>query len=497
MSSKAKKAAKLAAKQAAKKANEVKNQPAVEPAKVETPTPAPEEKKEPEKAQVNNQPVEKKEEAKAKLKPAVEEIKEEKKEPEKKEQKKKDKKIPTFIPEEVDHEKVLERANKLSQIPIGNTTSSMEGKAMLSYVMWEKYGKNEELKKQYPELYQDICRNIDFVNFLALCDLKQDAIRRAQSGEFKLTVDIDQIAPLQEMAGMLGVELTPTKALPGDKKQLELAFKEDTPLAKPKAKLEVPELDPSRITTDEELKSALNYKLSETPNGAVNIANAMQWFREYELFKASDADAKLKIDNKTVSELINEMFQKVQPTALLKGIGRAVYLYTKRDGSPIVAHTVLHHHLAPLGYSEDAIADIVRCLIGEQFRYTLNTDKNANNDPKTDKAIQAITSNLGNDYIDALFNDWAISRDTKDNEQIDRRNRANEIIGRVRTQYLPKKDSGETFSEDTIRMAIGKIINLYRDPSDPLAEYTDSSYISPKTGEYPKKLSVDITVKKK
>ena len=47
-------------------------------------------------------------------------------------------------------------------------------------------------------------------------------------------------------------------------------------------------------------------------------------------------------------------------------------------------------------------------------------------------------------------------------------------------------------------MAIGRIINLYRDPMNPLTEYLGESYSSSKEGEYPaKKITVEVNVKKK
>ena len=82
--------------------------------------------------------------------------------------KKKKDKIPTIIPEDVSHEnkpspeeKALRRATSLvggitgAGIPVGSTASSVDGKAMLSFVMQQRYANNEELAKRYPEVYAD------------------------------------------------------------------------------------------------------------------------------------------------------------------------------------------------------------------------------------------------------------------------------------------------------------------------------------------------------
>ena len=391
MTSKAqKRAAKMAARQAKKNVNKVENNAAVE-SKVEEPVveqpaaveqPAPVDSPKPE--------------------PAVEEIKEEKKEEKKDKKDKKEKKVPTFIPEEVHHDELrVQKSSAGSAVQ----RSSADAKSRIMTVIWEKYGKDADFAKQYPEAYTDMMRNLDVVTVLALADIQNELQERTASGELKLTVSADQIMPLQNIAGMLGIELCEVKALPGstDDKQLKINFPEEL---KEKKEEKKPELDPSKISSDEELKKAIEFLLRETPNVAVNIASTIQWYHDYCIFKTDNADKKLEYDNRAISEWVNDIFSKVQPTAILRGLGRSLYLYTKETGSPITAHTVLHHHLSQLGYSEEAIADLVKALITEQFRYNLSTDPKANKDPKEDKAMMAIISNIGNDYIDTLFKNF-------------------------------------------------------------------------------------------
>ena len=484
MTSKAqKRAAKMAARQAKKNVNKVENNAAVEskveepvveqPAAVEQPAPADPPKPE----------------------PAVEEIKEEKKEEKKDKKDKKEKKVPTFIPEEVHHDELrVQKSSAGSAVQ----RSSADAKSRIMTVIWEKYGKDADFAKQYPEAYTDMMRNLDVVTVLALADIQNELQERTASGELKLTVAADQIMPLQNIAGMLGIELCEVKALPGntDDKQLKINFPEEL---KEKKEEKKPELDPSKISSDEELKKAIEFLLRETPNVAVNIASTIQWYHDYCIFKTDNADKKLEYDNRAISEWVNDIFSKVQPTAILRGLGRSLYLYTKETGSPITAHTVLHHHLSQLGYSEEAIADLVKALITEQFRYNLSTDPKANKDPKEDKAMMAIISNIGNDYIDTLFNNFnaEITKDTTNEEQFQIK-KAKEIVGRVRTNYLKDEASEKKCTEDALRMAIGRIINLYRDPMNPLMEYTQGSVTSSKEGEYPpKKVTVNVNVSSK
>ena len=486
------KAAKAAAKAEAKENNKNTQQTAE---KVETK----ENKKEEKKPQVAAQTVTNKDQ-----KGETKEQKEQKKEQKSGTQKQKKDKTPTIVPEEVtedkpkvsSEEKALKRATSLvsgitgAGIPVGSTASSVDGKAMLAFVMQQRYANNEELKKQYPELYADINRSIDVVTLLALVDVRQDLFDRGERGELQLQIAADQVLPLQSMAEMLGIKLAPAKALPGNDGQMSINFSESevpTELANSKPKVEIPELDPNKIANDEELKTALNYLISKEKNVAENIVNTVEWYRVYRGLKETDADKKLALDEKTVTDWINEIFSIIQPTAILRGLGRAVYLYTSQTGSPCMAHSIMHTHMSKAGWSEEQVAEALRALIGENFRYKLKDDPEAK--PEEDKAINAITGLLGNDYIDKLFADYTITtdgvEDSKKTELEAAREVARKVLGSIRTNYFDKQK--ETPTLDKMRMVVGQIINLYRDPADRLAEYCQGDLIAPKEDEYPKK----------
>ena len=413
--------------------------------------------------------------------------------------KKKTEKIPTIIPENADTDlkggkKALERAASLiggtTGIPMSAPTSSIDGKAMLAHVMWEKYGKNEELVKNYPELYSDLMKSIDVVTLLALVDVRQELLSKNEKGELNLLISEDQIVPLQNMASMLGIKLAPAKALPGNDGQMKLDFaKSEIPEElKPKegeVVSVVPELDPKKITTEEELKEALQYLITKTKNTAANIVNTVEWYRVYCLGKENDTDKRLALDDKGVDYWIQEIFKLIEPTALMSGLGQAMYTYTSLTGSPCMAHSILHYHMSKLGWSEEQVALALRELLTTKFRYKLKDNEKL--DPKEDKALKAITGILGEEYISKLFNDYNISTEgLEENKkaQIESdRKAARMILGSVRTNYFDKPN--KKFTEDDLRLVVGQIINLYRDPADRLAEYCQDTLIAPKEGEYP------------
>lgn len=477
------KAAKAAAKQEAKNAAETKvdNKKAEEPAKTEK-------KEEAKKPQVD--------------KPAT--PKEEKKEAKTGTQKPKKEKIPTIIPEDVTHEdkpnpeeKVVKRAASLvngitgAGIPVGSSGSSVDGKAMLAFVMQQRYANNEELAKRYPEVYADINRTIDVVSLLALVDIRQDLFNRGERGELELKIDANQLMPLQSMAEMLGIKLAPAKALPGgDGKQLSIDFaKSEVPdeLAEDAGKtIKAPELDPNKITTDEEIDAALTYLISKERNVATNIVNTVEWYRTLRGLKETNADKKLALDEMTVGDWMNEIFSRINPVSLLKGLGSSVYVYTSQTGSPCMAHSVLHNHLTKAGWSEEQVAETVRALINENFRLKQKDNKDLK--PESDKAITALISNLGEEYIDKLFADWSLDltgvEESKKNQLENDRKIARMVIGSIKTNFFGKDESPKP---DELRLKVGQIINLYRDPASRLAAYCQSSITAPTEKEYPEK----------
>lgn len=434
-----------------------------------------------------------------------------------KEKQKKDPKVPEFIPEVVEEtdkpkgkKSALDRAAALvsgaAGIPVGSTTSSLDGKAMLAFVMWDKYGKNDELQKHYPELYNDLMRSIDVVTLLGLVDARQDLLNRNERGELNIIVDVDQVLPLQNMANLLGINLAPAKALPGsDGSQLSIDFaKSEVPeeLSKDAGKAvdKIPELDPNKITTDEELIAALNYLISKGKNVAVNIVNTVEWYRTYCGLKETNADKKLALEARSIEDWIKEVFSKINPVSLIRGLGQSVYIYTSQTGSPCMGHAVLHNHMINAGWSEEEVASALKALITENFRYKQQKDENYKNmNPADDKALRGVISSLGNDYIDKLFADYsAVTKDMPDGSEkteLEARQRvARMVIGSVRTNYFNKDYSP---SSDELRMKVGQIINLYRDPADRLAEYCQDHTIFPKEGEYPERKKDEPTDEKK
>lgn len=426
-----------------------------------------------------------------------------KEKPEVKQKQKKEPKTPTIIPEEVTEtnspsKKAIERASNLinsvstAGIPVDSTAPSLDGKAMLAFTMQQRYANNKSLKEQYPELYTDINRNIDVVTLLALVDIRQDLFNRGERGELNLLTDTDDIMRLQSMAQMLGIKLAPAKALPSpsDGKQMVIDFmKSEIPeeLSKDAGKTptSVPELDHEKVKTDEEVVAALSYLITKGKKVPQNIVNTVEWYRTYCALNEADATKKAELMERPIGEWILETFSKINATSLMQGIGRAVYLYASQTGSPCASHCAVYSGMTEAGWSEEDIASAVKVLVDAQFRYKQADDEKL--EVSKDRALKSILNSPGTDYIDQLFKDYNAdikAAPEKEQAELDARRRAARMtIGTVRTNYFPKSSP----TQDELRMKIGQILNLYRDPADRLAEYCQNTIIAPTEGEYPEK----------
>lgn len=414
-------------------------------------------------------------------------------------------KTPVVIAEEVDETKTL--GNKIG-VPISSTSmeaikrSSTDAKAQLVTYGYNRFINNEKFKEECPEAWKNTAQVCDVVWLLAMVDIRNEVAALKAGGQVVAKIPEDQLMPLNEVAEMLGITLAAPKALIGPNGEKQLAIDFNSPEthipealnegAKPIGTVKDPELDYDKVGSDHTLIcEALDYMLHVDRNLVISLVKTIEWYQGLCMHNATSADEKIEIDNKPVNEWIEEIFGLVPPTGLLKGLGRSVYLYTKKEGSPISAHCLLRGQLP--NWSDDDIARVLKVLIQENFRYSLEDKVDANGNviqtakpsPTEDKAIQSVIGNLGVQYVDQLMNDLSLSvPENATDEQLteidDKRKAARKIISLVRANIYPGKIQPNT---EQLRFAVGKIINTYRQPMDKLPEF-EGDY--PKlVGEYP------------
>lgn len=368
--------------------------------------------------------------------------------------------IAVVIPEEA---KDNELTKVLSKVPIGAQSSSFDAKANLAFVMNDRYAHNKELAERYPEFYEAMSHNIDVVTVLALVDLQNELRSKNERGEIKLTIAPEQVIQLNEAANLLGITLESPKALPGATNgQLSLNFApeqvpEELKEEKKPTTNEV-NLDPTKITSDEELNDALTHILKKGSNVVENIIDMVEFYRTYCLTKEENANKKLEIDGKTSGELIDEIFNRIKTTPIFNGFGGAMYNSTYTSGSPVRAHCCTFINASKKGWSEQQTADLVKAFITGKYKLKVQAKETSDN-PNENKAVNAIIGALGAEYVDKIFNDLS-----NEDKQISAE--AKGIVGIVKSTFF----RGMTPSVDDVRIKIGQIINLYRDPLDRIAE---------------------------
>lgn len=379
---------------------------------------------------------------------------------------------------------LLKKEKQLANTFASSKTFSPDAKAQLAYVIQKRYGENTDLQQQQPNLCAAMLENLDVVMVLSMVDLRNELVAREASGELELQGSPDTIIHFKELCATLGIKVTPVKALPSpsNENQLKINFKDaeipdelkvekrsDTVVTEEV----VPELDPEKVSTEELLKEALNYLLSKSSqkrNIAESIYNTVEWFKDYATKKEKDAGKKAELEKRTVGVWLEDIFSHVSPTLIFRGLGSTLYHYCSQMGSPVMSHCILHRHLAPLGWSEDQIAETLKVLIQKKFQ--LKQEEKPEIQESEDKAIMALMNSKDANYINDILKD----KTNKDSEL-----GAVPIVTNIRSCYF---ESPQKVTDDMIRMKLGQILNLYRDPMNRMEEFA-ADMLAPNEGEYP------------
>lgn len=404
----------------------------------------------------------------------------------------KEKETPIVEAETVDEvlqkksDKTLNTLKTIGGTPINR--SSFDAKSNLAYVIQKRYCENLDLQQTQPALCAAMAENLDVVVALSLIDLYGETVRRADAGELLLTGTPETLFHFNEVCQTLGIKLAPAKALPGpsnDGQQvINFAESEFPEEMKPMTRAEtgiapanqheyVPELDPIKITTDEQLKEALTYQItksSEKRNVAESIFNTVNWFSNYCMVKETDEAKKAELSKTSITEWLDKVFTYISPTVIVRGLGSSLYAYCSQTGSPVMAHSILYRYLNPKGWNEDQIAEVLKVLVKQNFQLKKNDKPDL--DANSDKAILALLASKDADYVDSILANQGSGEENKVNRM---------LYSNVRSAYWSK---AEKVTNDMIRMKIGQILNTYRDPLDRIEEFA-RDVITPTVGEYP------------
>lgn len=318
-------------------------------------------------------------------------------------------------------------------------------------------------------------------------------------------ITIDQKAlPAPNEDGMIQIPSTAIKPSKEAKEQLK---KEHEILEKK------PNIDPTKIESDAELKDAVNFIMADAKNGWEKIKNAIQFYRSYLSAKANKSDKKEEelaaLNKKSNLELLDEIKNVIHDCPIvLSGIGRSMGTFTGSTKSPIVAFCMLKssatdRKTGECELSDSEVADYTRAIVTwvnelsienytariaehEKNLAVLKKDakKNAEGIKDVEDKIEScknsiahckdvidMLTNASTDTVDSLITDYADAKSSN--------NRAARLVFQkvFETYYsevdLEKNDIATV--KHNVQQRAGIIVNLFRDPTTPNLEYNEAN----------------------
>lgn len=335
--------------------------------------------------------------------------------------------------------------------------------------------------------------------------IRQNMLPTIIDAAHDMGITIDQKAlPAPSADGTIQIPSTAIKPSKEAKEQLK---KEHEILEKK------PNIDPTKIESDAELKDAINFIMADAKNGWEKIKNSIQFYRSYLSAKANKSDKKEEelaaLNKKSNLELLDEIKNVIHDCPIvLSGIGRSMGTFTGSTKSPIVAFCMLKssatdRKTGECELSDSEVADYTRAIITwvnelsienytariaehEKNLAVLKKDAKKNAEGIKDvegkiescknsiahcKEIIDMLTNASTDTVDSLLADYADAK--SDN------NRAARLVFQkvFETYYsevdLEKNDIATV--KHNVQQRAGIIVNLFRDPTTPNQEYNEAN----------------------
>lgn len=320
-------------------------------------------------------------------------------------------------------------------------------------------------------------------------------------GSFSVVLQHKLYPQLVLAAKEMGVTLpTPKNLLPAEdgtvtvnKEQIKLSKEVKEELKNEKAiENEQPELDPKKVAEmdEEALRKALTYIMITGPK-ATNVKNTLvkivDFMREYRMTLADKAEnaaeAKLKYDDYTTGQWLDDAFSFIKPTFLISGIGRGMTTNVAYEKTPISAFCILRKNMTDkdgnVEWDDQSIADAAKSMIIfvakdniEKEKKGLDAlDKKAK-DYKDVAAKYEASIRRYEDCIETVKNpsfsviDHIIEGLERDDETLKK------MYYRVRDAYYKGKSRDMIKNLDTnVIQHAGIILNMFREPGTQNIDY--------------------------
>lgn len=276
-----------------------------------------------------------------------------------------------------------------------------------------------------------------------------------------------------------------------------------------------PNVDPTKITNNAELKDAINFVMADAKNGWEKIKNSIAFYRSYLGVQASKSEKKDKeleaLKQKSDLDLLNEIKSVIHDCPIvLSGMGRAMGTFTGSTKSPVSAFCMLRNSATDrktgkCELSDREVADYTRAIVTwvnelsienynqriaehEKNLAVLNKDKKKNVEGIKDvegkiescknsiehcKDVIDYVTNPSTEGVDTLIDDYK-------NAKSDNNKSASTIFKTVFESYYSDVDLEKTDISSVrhnVQQRAGIIVNLFRDPTTPNPEYSEANLV--------------------
>lgn len=360
---------------------------------------------------------------------------------------------------------------------------------------------------QFPQTVRKNVNNLVAIGIM--CSFADHAANGDNS--FALVLQSQAYPALTAAAEAIGIKLPDIKALPaGTEEGTVMIPAKDVKVPKDvKEKLkeekkiregEKPELDPEKITSEEDLKKALEYKFvsSKGKSLPVILTDAIDFMKKFRLHEASLAEnateAKARFESYNSGDWLDDIFSYFRPPVFFNGIGRGMASVTEVEKSPVHAFIIFRDAIRNKETGEPVLDDqeiayCVKCIIkwfcntniksNEKSIEELDKDKNKDVIAKCEEAITKYKKIL--DYItnpsaeeaDSLPDNIGASFTSDGSTLTGECQKANSLMNKVCKSYYGKQLSDADYANlvSNVQQHVGCIINLFRDSGSQLVNY--------------------------
>lgn len=328
---------------------------------------------------------------------------------------------------------------------------------------------------------------------------------------FAMVLQSQAYPTLSAAAKAIGFELPDVKLLPSGKEEgtvmlpakevkIPKEVKEQIKKEKEIREATKPELDPEKITSEEDVKKALEYMFVSSGGKRLPLllTNAIEFMKKFRLHQAELAEnteeVKTRLAGYNSGDWLDDIFSYFMPPVFFTGIGRGMASVTDNEKSPIHAFTIFRDAIKDKESGEPVLDDqeIAHCVksivkwvcntnIASNKKAIENLDakKNKSEIEKCEAQIQKYNNILtyitspSSEEVDTLLENQGTCFDEAGIQLTDECQRANATFNRVCKTFYGKQLSTADYKnlDSNVQQYAGYILNLFRDSGSQLASY--------------------------